>query len=125
MSPETVKELLPIAVDVVVLVVVPFVGWAVRKWLLDKASAERQQQIVAASDLIYRTVEAIARRTPGEIDDKLAVAMGQLSAALGRKLTPQESELAKAAFAAQAHTDKERLGSLSLASMPCGHTNVR
>jgi len=114
---------LSVLVAVVNGVVVPLVALALRRWLLDKSSSERLRQVAGAARVVYQAVEALARRTPGEVDDKLAVALGRLADHLGRELTAAERSAAANVFAAEAHADKRR-GSVSLADMSCGRTSI-
>lgn len=124
MSLEDLREWLPLIVDAVVFLFVVVIGPLVAKWLREKASAERRRQIADGARVVYNIVEAIAKKTPGEIDDKLAAGMKRLADMLDEDLSDADRKIASAVFAAEAHVDKVRGGSLNLAEL--GYTvNVR
>lgn len=109
-------ELAQLLVDAVVVVVVPFVGWAVRRWVADKLTAERRRQVVDGARVVYHVIEGIAARTPGTVDDKLALALRRLTEHLGRDLTPAEHDVAVDVLASEAQADKRR-GSINLGDL--------
>jgi hypothetical protein len=95
-----------LVVSIVVAVVLPLVGWALRAWLVAKGDEAKRARLRAAIDIAYYVVEAIAAKTPGKIDDKLAAGLKALSEQMGRPLSDDEKSVAGAAFAALAFASK-------------------
>lgn len=117
------------AVELVVLVVLPLIYRAARGWLEARAQAEGAQQerrqlhaFDKAVDLVYWAVANIARRTPGTVDDKVAEALRLLAVEQGRQLTTEERE--RATLRLQA-THERRKGSISLANGRNGRTTYK
>lgn len=92
-------EIISAVLQFVVLIVLPVVG----KAYLD---AQKRALLVASANAVYLLVEQIAAKTPGTVDDKLALGLKRLAETLGRELDAKEERLAKLTFAAAARADK-------------------
>lgn len=118
MSGESIAEWVPLVRDVVLMVVVPLAAWAVRKWVLADAGDKRRREVADGARIVYHLVEAVSRKTPNSLDDKLAEALGRLSDSLGGALSDEERRAAESVFAAEA--SKEKGASLNLAKLGMG-----
>ncbi len=106
------QSVTPVVVNIVLVLVLPFMAAAARKWLLAKTSGEKQTALLRLVDIVYVAVEAVAA-SKGKPADKLQLALVKLQEAAGRPLTEMEQRVASEAFAAKAFESK---GSLALDS---------
>lgn len=84
-----------LVIALVVSVVIPFVVKLIRS----KTTAEQQKLIGDASNVVYFVVDQIARRTPNQADDKLALGIKLLRDQLIVK-TARDEAMARAALMA-------------------------
>lgn len=113
MSKEQIAAWIPTVVDFVIVVVVPLVGVALRKWLKAKAAAEHSALLSQACAAGYWVAEQVARKSPaGSPVNKLAVAIGAVAQQLGRDLTVREREAVTQEL--KAIHEARRAGSIAL-----------
>jgi hypothetical protein len=104
-------KLAEIVLTIISMVVVPIAGKAILAWgAKQKAAgkADRLDIVRKAARVVYWSVEAVATKTPGKIDDKLAEAMKRLVDQLG-EVSVEEVAVAKGEFSAMAHLNKTSL----------------
>jgi len=94
----------PVVVNIVLVVLLPLMAAAARKWLKAKTEGEKQAALLRLVDIVYIAVEAAASKIP--VANKLALALGKIQESLGRPLTEPESRTASEAFAAKAFEAK-------------------
>ena len=115
-------ELVALVVPVVITILAGIITKALNAWLKAKGNEKHRDLIVWLAEMAYWVVEQIARRTPGNIDDKLADALKYIAEQLGRDMTTAERNIATSAI--KALHEKRKATSLSLAENHANRTQL-
>ena len=103
---------LPLIMQILELAI-PILGalvlWSLRRWLADASHAKHRELLAGMAGVAYLVVEQIARRTPGKLDDKLALAIKEIATQLGRPLTQTELAQAAALLKAQHEASRQKI----------------
>jgi hypothetical protein len=125
---EKLASWLPVVINILLTVLPVLLTWAVviavkaiNAWLAADGREKHRKQIVAIASAAYWVVEQIARKTPGDVDDKVAAALKEIADQLGRELSGEEKRLAVSTLQA---THEQRKASLCLADLPAGKNQI-
>jgi hypothetical protein len=80
-------------VEIMLPLVATLVAWAIRQWVATKVKAEHRAMLCTVAESAYWVVAQIARKTPGGLDDKVAIAIKVVVDELKRPLTPAETAI--------------------------------
>jgi len=85
------------------------------KLLKDRLTDRQEKTLATVAEGAYWAVERIVRKTPTQVDDKLAAGLKEVADALGRDPNDDEAKKVKALF--NQMNEKKKRGSLSLSGM--------
>lgn len=88
---------------VLTLVVIPFFV----RWAREKLTREHLATLSILADVAYDVVDGIARKTPGKLDDKAALALKTIRDQLKVKLSPADEARVQALLEAK-HAQRKR-----------------
>ena len=110
-----------IALELAIPVVAALALWAMKKWLDVGERSKHRELICQIASGAYYIVEQIARKTPGKIDDKLALSLKMIADELGRALDDDEARAARSHL--RSYHERHR-ASVSLTDRESGKTQI-